>query len=356
MKILIIGFAKIKYMPYLDFHLKNLDLEKNDVSLVYWNRDCDDDASVDARVKTYEFKSFLDDESPKASKITSFIKFRKFTKKIIEKEQFDFITVFHSVPSLLFADILLKKYKNRYIFDYRDATYESFAPFKKAIEKMTEASYATFVSSDAFRKLLPESEKIYTTHNMLLASLEHRVDYGEKNEPLEISFWGFLRHNEINRAIVDRIANDSRFTLVFHGKEQETTKYIKNYCKENGIKNVSFTGEYKAEDRYDFPKTAALLHNIFLNDTTVYAVGNKFYDGIMFYIPMICNKGSFMGELCEKYGVGIAADPFETDFADKIFEYYKNLDREQFKKNCDTARLHILKEYNETAEILKNLQ
>ena len=39
MKILIVGFAKIKYMPYLNVYLENIDRVKNDVHLVYWNRD-----------------------------------------------------------------------------------------------------------------------------------------------------------------------------------------------------------------------------------------------------------------------------------------------------------------------------
>ena len=39
MKILLAGFAKIKYMPYVNFYLDNIDREKHEVHLVYWNRD-----------------------------------------------------------------------------------------------------------------------------------------------------------------------------------------------------------------------------------------------------------------------------------------------------------------------------
>ena len=39
MKILIMGFSKIKYMPYINFYLGNIDVAANDVHLLYWNRD-----------------------------------------------------------------------------------------------------------------------------------------------------------------------------------------------------------------------------------------------------------------------------------------------------------------------------
>ena len=39
MKVLIMGFGKIKFMPYLNIYLENIDREKNDVHLLYWNRD-----------------------------------------------------------------------------------------------------------------------------------------------------------------------------------------------------------------------------------------------------------------------------------------------------------------------------
>ena len=39
MKILIIGFGKIKFMPYMNFYLDNIDKNANEVHLLYWNRD-----------------------------------------------------------------------------------------------------------------------------------------------------------------------------------------------------------------------------------------------------------------------------------------------------------------------------
>ena len=93
MKILIIGFAKIKYMPYLNLYLENTDREKNEVHLIYWNRDLKtEDTGNFHNITLHEFKCYQEDDVRRISKIGSFLKFRKFTKSVL-KEKFDFIIV-----------------------------------------------------------------------------------------------------------------------------------------------------------------------------------------------------------------------------------------------------------------------
>ena len=73
MKILIIGFTKLKYMPYMNFYLDNIDTKKNDVHILYWNRDLkDEDLSKFKDVTLHEFKCYQEDDVSKLSKITSF--------------------------------------------------------------------------------------------------------------------------------------------------------------------------------------------------------------------------------------------------------------------------------------------
>jgi hypothetical protein len=156
MKILILGFTKIKYMPYMSFYLDQLDIKKHDIHILYWNRDLKHESKTELNGYTFhEFECYQEDDVPKTSKIPSFIKYRQYAKKSITRENFSFIFVLHSLPGVLIADILKKKYKNRYILDYRDSTYESFTWFKKIIGDLVKGSCVTFVSSDAFRQLLP---------------------------------------------------------------------------------------------------------------------------------------------------------------------------------------------------------
>ena len=76
MKILIVGFAKIKYMPYLNLYLDNIDRTVNDVELLYWDRDMSVDKALPENIKVHRFFEELSDEVPKAAKIKSFLNFK----------------------------------------------------------------------------------------------------------------------------------------------------------------------------------------------------------------------------------------------------------------------------------------
>jgi hypothetical protein len=200
-KVLIVGFAKIKYMPYLKLYLENLSREKNEIHLVYWNRDekAENLSSVDG-LQLHEFKSYQEDEVSKISKTSNFIKFRKFVKSIL-KDNFDFIIVLQSVTAVLLFDILVRgSFKQKYIYDYRDSTYEHIGFYKRLVSKLADNSHATFVSSKGFKKYLPESEKIKFVHNILsedLAFYKAQKENKTFSDKIRIGFWGFLREESI---------------------------------------------------------------------------------------------------------------------------------------------------------------
>lgn len=359
MKLLIMGFTKIKYMPYMNFYLESINTVENEVHLLYWNRDLKpEDTSALKNITLHEFSLFQEDDVSKLSKIGSFLKYRKFALKLLKNGGFDFVIFLHSLPGVLIADKLKKQYSGKYIFDYRDSTYEGFAPFKKIVDSLVEKSYATFVSSDAFRKFLPEkeSEKIYTSHNLLSDSLLHRnerSEHGVPSDKIRIAFWGFIRHTEINREIIKKLANDSRFELHYYGREQQVALDLKEYLTELKAENIFFHGEYRPEERYEFVRHTDLIHNLYRDSNTMLAMGNKYYDGIIFYIPQLCMRGSFMGKKCTENGIGLECDPFEDDFADKLYDYYNAIDTSAFHNSCDKEFEKVLCEYKNGKNILK---
>ena len=113
MKILLAGFAKVKYMPYLQFYLENIDRTKHEMHLIYWNRDLTDEnlSSLDG-ITLHEFRCFQEDNVSSASKIGNFLKYRKYVKGILKQSDFDFAILLHSFPAVLLSDIWTKRYKN----------------------------------------------------------------------------------------------------------------------------------------------------------------------------------------------------------------------------------------------------
>ncbi|HEY9059403.1 MAG TPA: glycosyltransferase [Pseudobacteroides sp.] len=351
MKVLIIGFGKISYMPYLNFYLDRLRETKCETHLLYWDRDGKPDCPVPEDVTSYKYEFFMEDFIPKWRKIRAFLGYRKKANKIIKSGDFDFVITLHTLPGVLLYNILRKGFKNRFILDYRDCTFEHIGFFKKIVHGLVKRSSLTFVSSDAFRKFLPETSKIYTSHNLLIDSLKYRDEFRtnkRSNYPIRIRFWGLIRHEEINMVLIDRFANDERFELHYHGREQKVGLMLRGYCEMNNIKNVYFHGEYKPEDRYQFAKETDLLHNVYENDTTMTnAISNKYYDGMLFYIPQLCNEGSFMGEKVHENNMGLTLDPNSEDYAQSVYLYYISIDWNAFIDRCDKVLCKILNQYDE---------
>ena len=337
MRILIVGFAKIKYMPYLDLYLDNLDRVGNDIHLVYWNRDLKgENLSRLEGIALHEFASYQEDDVAKLSKLDGFKKFRDYAVSVL-KEGFDFVIVLHSLPAVLLSKELTSQYRGRYIFDYRDFTYESFFLYKSIIHTLVNNSYKTFVSSDAFRAFLPESKKIQTSHNISAKDFEAAEAISKNpSEKIRIGFWGFIREEGLNLQLIKAFANDERFELHYYGREQDVCRHLKEYASENAS-NVYFHGEYTPEEKIDFVKNTDLLHNIYGGNNMRLAVSNKYYDGLIFEIPQLVMKGSYMGVLVTDNGTGKALDPRDENFADMVFEYYSSINQNDFKSNCRKA-------------------
>ena len=353
MKILIIGFSKIKYMPYINFCLSAMDRQKSDIHVIYWNRDlADEDVSALSGTTLHEFRKFQPDDAPKLSKLKSFRAFRKYASAVLDKVKPDRIVILHSLPGVLLSDRLTGEYSGRYIFDYRDYTYEGIPPYRQIIHRLVHCSFCTFVSSDGFRKYLPSDcpEKIHTSHNLLEASLEHRNErllHGMPSEKIRVAFWGFIRHRDVNLEIIKKFAADRRFELHYYGREQEIAEELKSYVSRTGAENVFFHGEYRPEERYGFARNTDLIHNIYDDKNMMSAMGNKYYDGIIFGIPQICMRGSFMGERCTAAGVGFECCPYDADFTENVYNYYHGIDNASFVQACDREVGRVTEEYND---------
>lgn len=361
MKILIMGFAKVKYMPYMHFYLGNLRAEENDVHLLYWNRDlCEEDLSALSGVTLHEFRCKQDDDVPKAKKLGSFRKYRRYAKSLLKRGAFDLVIVLHSMPGVLLHDVLCKSYRGRFIFDYRDYTFEGFLPYRAVIASLVRASRATFVSSDAFRRFLPgsESARIFTSHNLLRDSLDHREEKeqnGTSSDKIRIAFWGIIRHEELNRTLIGKIASDARFELHYYGREQQVALRLKSYAAEIGAQNVFFHGEYRPTDRYEFVRHTDIIHNLYRDGNMMFAMANKYYDGIIFKIPQLCTPDSFMAKAATAAGVGFALDPEDADFLDRLYTDYTALDRTSFCECCDRELARVLVEYRRGDDLIRSL-
>lgn len=358
MKVLLIGFAKLKYMPYINFYLEGLAKQNAQIHILYWNRDTDEDIPLADNITKHEFKLAQKDEVPKWSKIRGFMKFRRFAKKVINEYNFDKLVVMSTIPAVLLSDLLIKNWNNKFIFDYRDYTYEWFPVYKAIVQGVVRCSKVTFISSDAFRNAMPKLDNILTTHNLQLSDLNHRDVRQIKERTrnvLRLSFWGFIRHEGINKQIIQALGNDPRFEVHYYGREQQTALNLKAFVAEKEFQNIFFHGTYKPQDRYQFASQTDILLNTYENDAaTKKAMGNKFYDGIIFYLPQICTEGSYMGQTVMQSHVGIVVLP-DKKMGDEIWKYYNSINWTDFESKCDIQLEKILREYRASIRQIENL-
>ncbi len=363
MKIAILGFTKVKYMTYMHFYLNQIDMSQNEVHLIYWLRDHNPDAELPAGVKGHAFDYTMSDAVPLRKKLPGILKYSTFAKKTLKEINPDFLIVLHSTTGISIYNLLGGKYKNKYIFDYRDATYERNVLYRKMVGKLVDNSVLCFTSSDGFRRFLPETAAILNSHNISnieFARISRENYREEKNTPVRIAFWGLIRNTTFNRRLIEKLGNDSRFELHYYGRAQGSMLEL----LEESVKrydNVCFHGEYAPTDRIEMAKNTDIIHNMFDNSdkSMPVAMSNKYYDGPLFLLPQLCTKGSHMGSLCTKYGIGLECDPSDADFADQIYSYYVNLDKKEFLSNCNKELERVLGEVEygnkKIKEVLENV-
>ena len=99
MKILLLGFAKLRIMPYMNFYLDSIDCERHEVHVLYWNRDLkNEDTSKYKGVIFHEFRQNQQDEVAKVKKLNSFIHYRNYANELLKSIPFDKVVILHSLP------------------------------------------------------------------------------------------------------------------------------------------------------------------------------------------------------------------------------------------------------------------
>lgn len=336
----IIFCGDIKYCPYLSRYTERLRLKNIDYEVLFWNR-----GGFDISFKpNYHYYNRPSSESlNKIIKTVDFLRFRVWIRRRLNLSKPDGLILLSTLTGILLFDVA-RKYKNRYIFDVRDYSYEKISFFKRLETKIINNSCFTAISSKGFTSFLPEHDYV-VAHNFNRLENNTHFSFARKVEPYQIVWNGTVRFFEYQKQFLDVFKNDPRYILVYHGAGTDLEKY-KEYCKNNGINNVSFTGDYDNKNKYKLLKDAAFINNCYggrNGDELKYAISNRFYDGLIYHIPQIVENTGFKAKETNRLNIGIPVEPTK-DLPDKLFNYYKALDEEAFNRACDKALLEIIDE------------
>lgn len=341
----IIFIGDIQVCPYLDKYTNILKENNIYYEVLYWNRENKLTENT-ANYKSFNKKSKYTKHP--VLKIVDFLEFGAWAKKVISQKKYEKLIILSTLSGIFLANTILKNYSKRYIFDIRDYSYENIKLFYKLEKKIIEHSFFTCISSSGFKNFLPKDYSYVIAHNFNYNDIQNGKKFQKKRKSstLNIAWNGSIRYFEHQSQIINKLKNDIRFNLIYHGTGPEIDLF-KNYCYEENINNVEFTGAYKNSQKYALLESADILNNSYgskKENEIKYAIANKYYDGIIFGMPQLVEINSFKQSKVESIGIGVGLDTSDEQFADKLYEYYFNINETKFNESCAKEFQEVLNE------------
>ena len=340
MKIALILPGSIWYAPYVRIYTQILEDLNVDYSIISWNREGDD--------KTEGFQYNVPCSNGHGS--ASWKEYRgyiNFIKKIIKEQGFERIIVFGPQMTCLLSSFLLLHFRGHYMIDYRDLSIEQKPGFKQLFAVMLKYSKANVISSPGFKRCLPKRE-YYISHNFDINAVrealrtEDNLKYNNGNE-IEVLTIGAIRDLSSNMEVVKSLANKDGIHLSFVGKGGAADT-IKDYCRKEGIKNVSFTGFYQKHEEAGYVKKATFLNifypRVITHDT---ALSNRFYNSLIYKKPMIVTKDTTQGDYVEENRLGVVLVDC-SNLYDKLITFIQAEDYRKYAERCNALLKSFLKD------------
>ncbi len=334
----LVFFGDLKYCPYLYRYTERLDKNKMKYEVLFWNRG---GFKLTLPENYYWYDSVSSESLSRTRKIFDFIGFRKWVMKKLKDSNPEGIILLSTLSGMFLADEL-RKYKNRYIFDIRDHSYEHIGFYRLIEKRLINDSYFTAISSKGFRAFLPEHDYIIA-HNLNRHEVKKNVHLKKEGLPIRLVWNGTIRFFDFQKKYIDSLKNDSRFLMVYHGTGTEIEQY-KKYCNDNKITNVIFTGVYDNSEKSQLIKGAGILNNCYGGkggDSLRWAVSNRYYDGLIYHIPQLVEPEGYKSQITQEAGVGVALAADQL-FADKLYSYYMNIDEYGFDTACEAELNKVL--------------
>jgi len=335
LKFCVITYDEYINIPYVQKYEKIFKENGIAHDIILWDRTGNGSEVSPYATNNYIFKSKTN--ASKLSKIVPFIKWRCFTKEILRNNTYDGLIVCTTTPGVILTDILTKHYRGKFILDIRDYTHEHISFFKKIAQKNIRAAGLVTISSEGFKRWLPDDISPVVTHNISnTESAETLVPNFDKSGPLTIGFVGGVRYFEENKKLIDGFANNSKFKLLYIGKHHPGGN-LKEYCEAKLIENVEFRPRFDNSQKPSIYKQIDFINSVYgaESEETRSLLPNRLYDCILFKKPIIVSMGTYLESVVDEYNLGIAIDTKRGNLPGQLGEYVAEFDSSCFLEGCE---------------------
>ena len=350
-KICILSAVNIRHMSMISVYTDEMKKQGIEYDLIYMDKY--DEAEPSSAKNTFRYVNVINSKLPKYIRGLRYFKFYGYAKKILEKNNYDFIIVWNDVAIFLFGKYLAKKWKGKYCLNIRDYCHQKIKIIYNIFEKAINNSAFTTLSSPGYECFLPKHDYIYlnSLNENILSQCKERDVLRRENEPIRITFVGYVRFFDINKRLLDIFKNDPRFELHYYGVHSDV---LKEYAENNGINNAVFGGGFTVQETPKYIDKIDIINNLYGhgNMSVDYALSIKLYYGIYCKLPILVEPGTYMEDITQKYDIGFTVDELSDDLNDRIYKWYRSIDFDNMKKNCNEALEIIYAENNKFLTLL----
>lgn len=345
MKVALITPNNLWICPFVQIYTRFFDEVGIEYDIISWNREGRDEPCVQYNYKP-KSRNFL-------ALLWAYKKFASFVTKTVEKNAYDRLIVFTSQSAIFLNRFLSHKYKGRYIFDYRDLSFEQKKFFRHSFANVLKHSFANVISSPGFKKYLPDGFEYIISHNFNVEQVKLAIKNNStpfRVDDLSILTIGAIR-KDMNIEVMDALGNIPGTKLSFVGKGP-ASQSLECYAENKGFTNMVFKGFYDKEDEPKIISDCNFI-NIFYpqipSHTT--ALSNRFYNSLIYKRPMLVTMNSTQGDYVEKYSVGLAIENCDNLY-DAMHNYIQNINYHEYCQCCNKLLVDLLSDYNKWQEII----
>lgn len=334
-EIVMIGIVFINTLdvcPYIEKYMAVLEKLNMPYEIIYWDRK---NLNQNYPENHHVLRHLSKEEKSPLFKLRDFSKFKRFAVNKILEKKYEKLIILSTMTGMILYPFLKKHYSKKFLFDYRDASYEYLSFFRKRLHRLVAFSSLTCISSKGFLEVLPSDVSYVLAHNFRYEDINSRIQVSNlnKSEVIKLCIIGLLREKDFLKRQIDLFGDDPRFQLYIHGGG-EWLEYTLSYA--DPFDNIFVTGRYDNSDKGDLIKDKDLImFNYISNFNNNKLMANRFYDALIYKKPMVGNIEILSGQVIEENELGISLSYDDPLYKDKIIEYYKYLEGHEFNRYAE---------------------
>lgn len=332
-KIAILSVADLRHMTCVSSYCEFFRSHDIEFDIICTNR-YEESVEYVYQCGIYAYQWTAGIQATRLQKVRDFVRFRKYAKKVLTDNSYDFVVVWGENAALLFSAFLERNFSGKYCINIRDVL-SDLGVLRRIVEGCMKK--AVFVTTPTPVPMFNQKERVFVLYNkdmQVLQRCQPKKRLKSVNEKLVITYMGLIYpYIDIFKQFIDVFGNDERFVLQFFGKGAEVE--LKQYAQNKGYQNIVLGGAFQPIDTAKFLDETDILDSYWSkqNSSMKYAVGVKESYGPRLRIPTIANAETYWAELSEKYGFGFSANTVDN-LPDNLFNWYHSLKFEDFEQGC----------------------